>query len=101
MRKILVIAAAFVAAVYGLWQLSSARSFQLFGELIQRVETDDKVVALTFDDGPSKRYTTEIVALLAQQQVKATFFITGKEAEQNPDEVRLIYQAGHQLGNHS
>ena len=101
MRKILVITAVFVVVGYGLWQLSSARSFQLFGELIQRVETDDKVVALTFDDGPTKRYTAEILALLAQQQVKATFFITGKESEQNPDEVRLLYQAGHQLGNHS
>lgn len=85
----------------GLWQLSNARSFQLFGDLVQRVKTNDKVVALTFDDGPSKRYTTEILALLQQQEVKATFFITGKEAEQNPDEVSLLYQAGHQLGNHS
>lgn len=101
MKKTLITAVVLVAALYGTWQLSSARSFQLFGELVQRVDTDEKVIALTFDDGPSKRYTAEIVALLEQQQVKATFFITGKEAEQNPDEVRQLYQAGHQLGNHS
>ena len=78
MRKILVIAAAFVAAVYGLWQLSSARSFQLFGELIQRVETDDKVVALTFDDGPG-RYTDDILDILKVHQSKASFFLIGSK----------------------
>ncbi len=101
MKKVLISTLVLLCAFYGLWQLSSARSFQLFGELVQRVDTDEKVIALTFDDGPSKRYTAEIVALLQQQQVKATFFVTGKEAEQNPGEVRQLYQAGHQLGNHS
>ena len=100
-KTILLMLATAILICLGLWQLSSARSFQLFGDLVQRVKTNDKVVALTFDDGPSKRYTTEILALLQQQEVKATFFITGKEAEQNPDEVSLLYQAGHQLGNHS
>ena len=101
MKKTLITAVVLSAALYGLWQLSSARSFQLFGELVQRVETDDKVVALTFDDGPSKRFTDEVLEILAAEQVTATFFVTGKEAEQNPDEVRQLYQAGHQLGNHS
>ena len=100
-KTILLMLATAILICLGLWQLSNARSFQLFGDLVQRVKTNDKVVALTFDDGPSKRYTTEILALLQQQEVKATFFITGKEAEQNPDEVSLLYQAGHQLGNHS
>ena len=100
-KTILLMFATAILICLGLWQLSNARSFQLFGDLVQRVKTNDKVVALTFDDGPSKRYTTEILALLQQQEVKATFFITGKEAEQNPDEVSLLYQAGHQLGNHS
>ena len=100
-KKNLIAIISFFTLILGLWQLSAARSFQLFGELLHRVETDEKVVALTFDDGPSKRYATEILALLQQEHVKATFFITGKESEQNPDEVRLLYQAGHQLGNHS
>jgi len=100
-KKIILFVIVLVALMVGLWQLSSARGFQLFGELVDRVETGEKVVALTFDDGPSKHYTAEIIALLAQAQVKATFFITGKESEQNPLQVRQLYKAGHQLANHS
>ena len=101
MKKTLITAVVLSAALYGLWQLSSARSFQLFGELVQRVETSDKVIALTFDDGPSKRYTDEVLTILAAEQVTATFFVTGKETTQNLPEARQLLAAGHQLGNHS
>lgn len=101
MKKLLVIITTLLAIIYGLWQLSSAPSFQLFGELVQRVETSEKVIALTFDDGPSKRYTDEVLALLAAEQVTATFFVTGMEASQNIEQTRQLVAAGHQLGNHS
>jgi len=101
MRKILVIAAAFVAAVYGLWQLSSARSFQLFGELIYQVDTEQKLVALTFDDGPTPHYTAGVLQLLDLYQVKATFFVTGSDTQRYMTQAKQIVAAGHQLGNHS
>lgn len=41
-------------ALFGTYKLMNARSFQLFGELTNRIETNEKIVALTFDDGPTK-----------------------------------------------
>lgn len=93
--------ALFLLVLLGTYQLSSARNYQLFGELIARVETDQPIVALTFDDGPSERYTAEVVELLARYQVPATFFVTGHELARHPEQGRLLVQAGHQLGNHS
>lgn len=57
-------------------------------------------VYLTFDDGPSK-YTDEILAILDRYQVKATFFVVGKEDEASADAMRAIVAAGHTLGLHS
>jgi peptidoglycan-N-acetylglucosamine deacetylase len=89
------------AAVYGAWQLSRARDFQLFGKLVTRVETTENVVALTFDDGPTKEYTAGVLALLREKGVKATFFIIGADAEKNPDDLRAIVADGHEVGNHT
>lgn len=58
-----------------------------------------KTVLLTFDDGPSK-YTSEILAILKQRQVKATFFIVGSQATQYPM-LRQIYDNGHDIANHT
>ena len=84
-----------------LWQVSKSRSFQFFGAIVPRVHTAEKVVALTFDDGPTKGETDDILKALDELNVKATFFVTGAELEQNPDEGRKIVAAGHQMGNHS
>lgn len=104
MRKWLVLPAAlavvFITAI-GLWQLSKARSFQLLGDIVARIETSAPRVAITFDDGPTADYTEPVLALLAAHDVRATFFVTGREVEENPDEARAIVDAGHELGNHS
>ena len=59
-----------------------------------------KVVALSFDDGPSQ-YTPEILAILAMHHVKATFFMLGDEVEKHPEIARQVVAAGHELGNHT
>lgn len=87
--------------VYGLHVLSNARTYQLFGDLVARVDTEEPVVALTFDDGPTAQYTSEVLAILDERDVPATFFLTGREVTENPDETRAIIAAGHELGNHS
>ncbi|HET9607586.1 MAG TPA: polysaccharide deacetylase family protein [Nitrospira sp.] len=61
----------------------------------------NKVVALTFDDGPSEVYTPKILEILAQESVKATFFVIGSNAALRPDLVRRIYAEGHDIGNHT
>ena len=85
----------------GLWRLHKSRSVQLWGGLVTRVETDQQVVALTFDDGPSPGGTEAILDTLGRLGVRATFFVTGHELEAHPDLGRRLVEAGHALGNHS
>lgn len=80
--------------------LANSRTFQFFGGLVSRVETSEKVVALTFDDGPSEA-TEEILAILGQRQVKGTFYVTGRNVELYPAQTWAMITAGHELGNHS
>ncbi len=84
-----------------LWQVSKARSFQSMGKLVHRIETSRKIVALTFDDGPSAEVTRPLLDILEKEQVRATFFVTGAELEKNMDRGIRIVAAGHELGNHS
>lgn len=83
-----------------LFYISTSRTFQLFGGLTYRIQTDKKIVALTFDDAPTPS-TDEVLAMLAEKNVPATFYIVGKYAEEYPAGVKKIVRAGHEVGNHS
>jgi cellulose synthase/poly-beta-1,6-N-acetylglucosamine synthase-like glycosyltransferase/spore germination protein YaaH/peptidoglycan/xylan/chitin deacetylase (PgdA/CDA1 family) len=63
--------------------------------------TDDKVVALSFDDGPDPNYTPQILDILARYHLPATFFVIGVNAERNPDLIKRMYREGHTIGNHT
>jgi peptidoglycan-N-acetylglucosamine deacetylase len=58
-------------------------------------------VALTFDDGPNPRTTPRILATLRKHNVKATFFVVGRQVEEHPRLLRRIVHEGHTIGNHS
>ena len=58
-------------------------------------------VALTFDDGPSPENTPRLLDMLHKRGVKATFFVVGQCAAQNPEILRRIAAEGHEIGNHS
>ena len=60
-----------------------------------------KRVALTFDDGPGSKYTEEILQILSLYNIKATFFVVGNNVEKNPDILKMIYDNGHEIGNHT
>lgn len=90
-----------VVLFFAIWKLSSSVKFQLFGELIYKVDTEQKLVALTFDDGPTPHYTAGVLQLLDLYQVKATFFVTGADTQRYMTQAKQIVAAGHQLGNHS
>src|ERR1019366_3048145 len=60
-----------------------------------------KKIALTFDDGPNEPYTAEILKILKENQVRATFFLLGKNVEADPQTARDILASGHVIGNHS
>ena len=71
------------------------------GSIIWDIQTEEKVVALTFDDGPHPKYTTEILDLLEQYDAKGTFFVVGQLAEKNPEIIMRMYEEGHELANHT
>ncbi len=84
-----------------LFYISRSTSFQFFGELVDRVDTERKVVALTFDDGPTKYATDEILRILDEKNVKATFYLMGQSIDENFPLAKSIVSSGHEIGNHS
>ncbi|MCM3574224.1 polysaccharide deacetylase family protein [Mesobacillus subterraneus] len=89
-----------ILLLLGTYRLMNSRTFQLFGGLTAQVNTDEKVVALTFDDGPTQQ-VEDILPILEKYDAKATFFLIGNEIEKNPEAAQMIAQAGHQIGNHT
>ena len=65
------------------------------------VDTQEKKVALSFDAAWGNEDTGKILEILKKHQVKVTFFMTGGWVEQFPEDVKMIYEAGHELANHS
>lgn len=85
---------------YTLFLFSKSLTFQFLGGLTNRIDTNQKIVALTFDDAPSS-HTEEILITLKEKQVKATFYEIGRAIEQYPAEAKAIVKAGMEVGNHS
>lgn len=62
---------------------------------------DPKKIALTFDDGPNEEYTQKILDILKEKNIKATFFVTGINIENNIPIIKKMYRNGHEIGNHT
>ncbi|MDX9783015.1 MAG: polysaccharide deacetylase family protein [Bacteroidales bacterium] len=84
----------------GLYYLASSRKFQFFGEIYPKVNTRQKVIALTFDDGPSPK-TDTVLTILNNNNIKATFFLTGNSLHHYFSETERIVALGHEIGNHT
>ena len=69
--------------------------------VISRGQTGNKMVALTFDDGPAEPTTRQVLDLLDNYSVKATFFVSGINAQRFPEIIKDIVSRGHSIGNHS
>lgn len=67
----------------------------------RRTDNSQMKIALTFDDGPHPYYTAEILDILAEYNVKATFFFVGQNIENYPEAAEKVYLAGHEIGNHT
>ena len=85
----------------------SKKTKETEGEIQQKKSVEDSGVkekpsiAITFDDGPSGRYTGRLLDGLKEKNVKASFFLIGENAEENPELVERIYKEGHLIGNHT
>jgi len=82
---------------YGCYYVGS----NFFIKIICSATTDQKEIAISFDDGPSSNYTTEILQLLKQDNIKATFFCIGNRIAGNESIIKKIKEEGHIIGNHS
>ncbi|MBL7685058.1 MAG: polysaccharide deacetylase family protein [Deltaproteobacteria bacterium] len=61
----------------------------------------EKIIALTFDDGPNEPYTSQILDILKEKKIHATFFLVGNHIRRFPETVKRIQQEGHVIGNHT
>ncbi|BAO99742.1 MAG: polysaccharide deacetylase family protein [Wolbachia sp.] len=77
-------------------------SYRSLSNIKKLLNNSDKFVALTFDDGPSNNRVNDIINVLESYKAKATFFLLGERINKKTSEiVKRIYNAGHELGNHS
>jgi uncharacterized protein (TIRG00374 family) len=72
----------------------------LFGRVVDGHGTPDRVMALTFDDGPSVETTPVVLEMLRTRKVKATFFVLGRHADEHPEIVAAIRADGHEIASH-
>jgi peptidoglycan/xylan/chitin deacetylase (PgdA/CDA1 family) len=90
--------AGFIAAVC--LMMSSRLSAYIPGKFYYQGKSNEKVIALTFDDGPGK-FTIPILELLKQHNIRATFFMEGSQIEEYPKIARQVVEEGHEVGNHT
>lgn len=81
--------------------LEKARSEACPADAVLTQECEPKLIALTFDDGPRRSTTTELLDGLAQRGVRATFFLIGEQVPGNEDLLRRMDEEGHQIGIHT
>ena len=74
---------------------------QFYGKVLSNGDRNHLRIALTFDDGPNEPYTSQVLNILEQYRIKATFFVIGKNARRYPDICRRIVKTGNVIGNHS
>jgi peptidoglycan/xylan/chitin deacetylase (PgdA/CDA1 family) len=69
--------------------------------IVWRATTKEPTIALTFDDGPDPVYTPQVLRILSDKHIKATFFLVGERARRYPKIVAAIRTGGHEVGNHA
>ena len=76
------------------------RRAPIFGPIFYRGRADVPAIALTFDDGPTEPYTSQVLDILRDSGVKATFFVIGEKVDRAAAVVKRIVEEGHEIGNH-
>ena len=79
---------------------NSIMSDELMSKISNITKNKEKIVYLTFDDGPTISATPKILDILKEENIKATFFVIGKYVEKHPEIVKRAYEEGHYIANH-
>ncbi len=96
-----VVLALLAAGSYEAYRVAENPSSQMFGKTLVSGPRDERVVALTYDDGPNPPYTNQILAVLRSEHVRATFFLVGRAVAAYPSVVRAEVRDGNAVGNHT
>lgn len=88
-------------AIYTMYPATTYTFSNNKAAIVSKGPKEEKILALSFDDGPHPKYTIEILDILKQYNVKATFFVLGQHAEAYPDIINRQIAEGHEVGNHS
>ncbi|PEE40578.1 polysaccharide deacetylase family sporulation protein PdaB [Bacillus pseudomycoides] len=106
-RKISVIIICLVCVVH-IFQVDKVEAKMLMrkeleptGYVTWEVPNNEKIIAITFDDGPDPTYTPQVLELLHQYKAEATFFMIGFRVQRNPYLVKQVLKEGHEIGNHT
>lgn len=87
--------------IYAIVPTYAFKVWNFFKGTFKKKSETGRSIALTFDDGPSPRYTTLLLDLLARYDIKATFFVVGIFAHDNPELIDRMIRQGHEVGTHS
>nr|WP_312471423.1 polysaccharide deacetylase family protein [Neobacillus sp.] len=79
----------------------SRAMYEKTGHVIWDINTKEKMVAITFDDGPHPVFTPQILNILAKYNAKATFFVAGNKVKRFPEILRREVKEGHEIANHT
>ena len=99
--RVALLLAVLVVAVFEFYEVAESPGNQLFGKTLVSGPKGERVVALTYDDGPNPPYTDQILDVLRQENVHATFFVVGRAVQAYPAVVRREVEGGNAVGNHT
>jgi peptidoglycan/xylan/chitin deacetylase (PgdA/CDA1 family)/uncharacterized membrane protein YbhN (UPF0104 family) len=92
---------AIVCVLVAVWAWASfTPNSALFGRVVTGRGTNERVLALTFDDGPSSEWTPQVLDALRATGARATFFVLGRHVEAHPELVRRMSEEGHEIASH-
>ena len=74
---------------------------RLYPRACWRMDSSERAVYLTFDDGPIPEVTPWVLEILDKYNIKATFFMVGDNVRKHPDEYKMVVERGHRIGNHT
>ncbi len=97
---LIVIILVIIVIIFLIWASADIGS-NIYVKTLCKAEREDKVVSLTFDDGPNYFTSPLVLDILKKYDIKATFFLIGKKAKKYPYLVNRIFEEGHIVANHT